>query len=319
MYNKTIGTMNFKSLPQLLDYFKEEKTCIEYYEQIRWNGNIACPHCGSVNSYKTKRGYRCSDKDCKKDFTVRTGTIFGQSNISLRIWFGAIYLATSHKKGISSVQLALDLGITQKTAWFVLHRIREMLKEKAPKMLGETNMVEVDETYIGGKESNKHYAKRRSDENPNLNNDGSPYKPKNMVVGLIERNGHVVLKHVGRATQTEINPILDIHIKKGSEVHTDESKIYSKLNQTYTHETVVHSARQYVVGNVHTNTIESFWNVLKRGLNGIYHQVSDKHLERYLDEYAGRFNTRNLSSQERFENFLLQSESYLSYKRLTKQ
>ena len=139
-----------------------------------------------------------------------------------------------------------------------------------------------------------------------------------MVVGLIERDGKVVLRHVPRAVNYEIQPIIDVHVKHGAEIHTDESHIYRNLNITYTHETVVHSARQYVVGNVHTNTIENFWSVLKRGLNGIYHQVSDKHLERYLDEYAGRFNTRNLSSQERFENFLLQSESYLSYKSLTK-
>ena len=210
----------------------------------------------------------------------------------------------------------MDLGITQKTAWFVLHRIREMLKEKAPQMLGEKNMVEIDEAYIGGKEGNKHTSKRRSDVYPHLNNDGTPYKPKNMAVGLIERDGKVVLRHVPRAVNYEIQPIIDVHVKHGAEIHTDESHIYRNLNLTYTHETVVHSARQYVVGNVHTNTIENFWSVLKRGLHGIYHQVSDKHLERYLDEYAGRFNTRNLSSQERFENFLFQSESYLSYKKL---
>lgn len=310
--------MNFKSLPQLLDHFKDERTCIEYYEQIRWGNTPACPHCGSLNPYKTTRGYKCSDSECYKKFTVKVGTIFENSKISFRIWFGAIYLATNHKKGISSVQLALDLGITQKTAWFVLHRIREMLKEKAPQMLGEKNMVEIDEAYIGGKEGNKHFGKRRSDIYPHLNNDGTPYKPKNMVVGLVERDGKIVLRHVPRAVQYEVQPFIDIHVKHGAEIHTDESHIYRNLNLTYTHETVVHSARQYVNGNVHTNTIENFWSVLKRGLNGIYHQVSDKHLERYLDEYAGRFNTRNLSSQERFENFLYQSESYLSYKRLTK-
>jgi len=308
--------MNFKSLPQLLDYFKEEKTCIEYYENIRWGDNPACPHCGSLNPYKTTRGYKCSDNECYKKFTCKVGTIFENSKISFRIWFAAIYLATSHKKGISSVQLALDLGITQKTAWFVLHRIREMLKVKSPKMLGENNKLEIDETYIGGKEGNKHLNKKRSDIYSHLKNDDTPYRPKTAIVGIIERGGKVALKKVPRAVQYEVQPFIDAHIKHGSEVHTDESHIYRSLNLTYDHSTVVHSAKQYVVGNVHTNTIENFWSVLKRGLYGVYHQVSDKHFEAYLDEYSARFNTRNLTSQERFENFLVQSESVLSYKRL---
>ncbi len=310
--------MNFKSLPQLLDYFKDEATCIEYYENIRWGGEVACPHCGGLNPYKTKRGHRCREKECKKDFTVKVGTIFENSKIPLRTWFAAIFLATNHKKGISSVQLASDLGITQKTAWFVLHRIREMLKEKAPKMIGETDMVEIDEAYIGGRETNKHFGKQRSKENPNLKNDGTLYQPKKMVVGFVERGGDIIVKHIPRATNKEILPLLDQHISEGAEIHTDESTVYHGLGRTFTHKTVVHSASQYVVGNCHTNTIENFWSQLKRGINGIYHHVSEKHLERYLDEYANRYNTRDLSSQERFEKFLLQSESVLTYKILTK-
>lgn len=308
--------MNFKSLPQLLDHFKEEKTCIEYYERIRWNGNPACPHCGSLKPYKTNRGWKCSDRDCHKKFTVKVGTIFENSKIPFRIWFGAIYLATNHKKGISSVQLALDLGITQKTAWFVLHRIREMLKEKAPKMLGANNMVEIDEAYLGGKEKNRHYSKQLDPNSNRLRRDGKPARKKNIIVGLIERDGHVVLKHVKEVSHKTVNPIIGIHVKRGARINTDEHHVYRRLGKIYTHETVIHSAYQYVKGDVSTNTIENFWSVLKRGIHGIYHQISDKHLERYLDEYAGRFNTRKLTSQERFENFLFQSESYLSYKKL---
>jgi transposase-like protein len=309
--------MNFKSLPQLLDHFKEEETCIEYYAELRWGGNPVCPHCGSESPYKTNRGYKCSYNECYKKFTVKTGTIFENSKIKFRIWFASIWLATSHKKGISSVQLALDLGITQKTAWFVLHRIREMLKDKAPTMLGENNMVEIDEAYIGGKEQNKHTSKRRSDIYLHLKNDGTPFTPKTMVVGFIERKGKVVLKKVNRAIQYEVQPLIDIYVKHGSEVHTDESSIYRNLGSTHNHSTVVHSARQYVVGNVHTNTIENFWSVLKRGLYGVYHHVSEKHFERYLDEYAARFNTRNLTSNQRFVNFLTQCESVLTYNKLT--
>lgn len=309
--------MNFKSLPQLLDYFKDEKTCKDYYQQIRWNGDVACPHCGSIKVYNTKRGFRCGDKDCRKDFTVTTGTIFHNTKISLRIWFASIYLATTSKKGISSVQLGEQLGITQKTAWFVLHRIREMLKEKSPQMLGENKVVETDATYIGGKERFRHYGKKRSKENPLLTNEGKAYKPKKVVIGIIERNGKVALRHVdGESTQNMVD-FVTTHVPHKSTVYSDEAPAYNQLKRFYTHKNVKHALNIYVDGSVHTNTIENFWSVLKRGLYGIYHQVSDKHLERYLDEYSARFNTRDLTSQERFEKFLLDSESVLSYKRLT--
>ena len=309
--------MNFKSLIQLLDHFKKEETCIKYYENIRWGGKPVCPHCGVDKApYVTNRGYKCSDKDCHSKFTVKVGTIFESSKISLRVWFAAIYLATNHKKGISSVQLALDLGITQKTAWFVLHRIREMLKDRAPQMLGENDMVEADEAYIGGKEKNKHYGKRRSEDGLS-NNDGTPYKAKKAVVGIIERNGKVVLKHIPNANKKNMVEFIEKHVPKGSRIYTDESRVYSKLNKTYTHDTVRHSLSIYVAGDVHTNTIENFWSVLKRGLYGVYHQVSDKHLSRYLDEFAARFNSRHDGQQERFEHFLAQNESVLTYRRLT--
>ena len=308
--------MNFKSLPQLLDYFKEESTCIEYYANLRWNGNPVCPHCGSENPYKTNRGYKCSNNECYKKFTVKTGTIFENSKIPFRIWFASIWLATSHKKGISSVQLALDLGITQKTAWFALHRIREMLKEKAPKMLGKSKMVEADEAYIGGLEGNKHYDKKRSN-NGFTRVDGTPFKQKKIIIGIIERNGNVVLKYIPKADKRNMVSFIEKHVSKNSTIYTDEAPVYKQLRKTYTHDSVKHALNIYVEGNVHTNTIENFWSVLKRGLYGVYYQVSDKHISRYLDEYAARFNTRKLTSNERFVNFLNQSESVLSYKDLT--
>jgi len=310
--------MNFKSLPQLLDYFKDEETCVAYYEEIRWQGNPVCPHCGSENPYKTTRGYKCSNNECYKKFTVKVGTIFENSKIPFRIWFASIFLATNHKKGISSVQLASDLGITQKTAWFVLHRIREMLKDKAPQMLGENNMVETDTAYIGRKENNKHIKKRRSNENLALTNDGKPYVPKKAVIGIIERNGNVVLKYIPREDKKNMRDFIKTHVPKGSTIYSDEAKVFHQLKKYYTHKSVKHALSLYVDGDVHTNTIENFWSLLKRGLYGIYHQVSDKHLERYLDEFSARFNTRSLTTQERFENFLVDSESYLSHKRLTK-
>jgi transposase-like protein len=301
--------MQFKSLPELLDKLKDEATCVAYYEKIRWNGRVVCPFCGIDKApYKTNRGYKCSDKDCGKKFTCKVGTIFENSKISLRIWFGAIFLATAHKKGISSVQLGIDLGITQKTAWFVLHRIREMLKCNAPAMIGGgTTMVEADETYIGGKEGNKHANKRRKE--------GEPEKKK-IVLGVIERDGRVILKYIPNATAENMVPFIKQHVPEGSKVFTDEFVSYNKLGRDYVHKTVNHTVKIYVSGEVHTNTIENFWSVLKRGLYGIYHSVSEKHLDRYLHEFSSRFNERKVSEQARFEKFLAHSQKRLKYKHL---
>ncbi len=310
--------MNFKSLIELLDFFKDEETGIKYYENIRWAGNPVCPHCSAEHPYKTNRGWKCSNKDCYKKFTVRVGTIFENSKIPFRVWFAAIFLATTSSKGISSVQLARQLNITQKTAWFVLHRIREMLKDKAPKMLGNQNPVEADESYLGGKEKNKHLSKRRSLVNNNLKNDGTEYKAKNTVLGIIERDGHVVLKYVPNATKKNMVEFIGKHVPKGSKIYTDEFRGYNSLGKKYDHNSVNHTLSVYVTGDCHTNSIENFWSILKRGLYGIYHQVSDKHVQRYLDEFAGRFNTRLIGNQDKFNIFLKESESYLSYKALIK-
>lgn len=302
-----IKAMNFKSLPELLDYFKEEKTGIEYYEKLRWNGKPVCPHCGSEKPYKITSGWKCSNNECYKKFTVKVGTIFENSKIPFRIWFAAIFLAGSHRKGISSLQLARELGVTQKTAWFVLHRIREMLKTFAPDMVGTNNSVEADETYIGGKEKNKHASKKTKE--------GEPDK-KSVVLGVIERGGKVVLKYVPSATEENMGAFVRQYVNIGAKLYTDEFRSYRKLGREYVHETINHTLKIYVNGDVHTNTIENFWSVLKRGLYGIYHSVSEKHLERYLNEFSARFNERNESEQFKFVKFLGQSEKRLKYKNL---
>lgn len=309
--------MNFKNLTQLLDYFKDEKTCIKYYAKLRWNGKPSCPHCASEKPYVTTRGYKCSNNDCNKKFTVKVGTIFENSKIPFRIWFAAIYLCTSSKKGVSSVLLAEQLGITQKTAWFVLHRIREMLKNQAPQMLGGNGKtVEADETYIGGREENRHTKKRRSDTDPELANDGTLYNKKKIVVGMVERGGKVVVKLIPNAKAENMVPFIQDNVEQGTHVCTDEHTSYSQLHRLYSHSTVTHSLRVYKVGNTHTNTIENFWSVLKRGLYGIYHQVSERHLEAYLHEFTARYNSRDISSFERFDNFLADSEGGILYKNL---
>lgn len=304
--------MNFKSLPELLDYFKDEATCISYYEQLRWAGNPTCPHCGAARPYRTNRGYKCSSKECLKKFTVKVGTIFENSKIPFRIWFGAIFLATNHKKGISSLQLASDLNITQKTAWFVLHRIREMLKENSPAMLGgKGKMVEADEAYIGGKIGNKHESKIVRNE------DGSAVQNKQIVLGIIERNGKVVLKHIKSASTQNMVPFIQKTVQVGTRVVTDESQVYGSLGKNYEHNKVNHTLKVYVNGDAHTNTIENFWSVLKRGIYGIYHSVSEKHLERYLEEFANRFNERHNTPKGKFVTFLdRSSKKRLKYKTL---
>jgi transposase-like protein len=307
----------FKSIVEFLKHFNTEEKCIKHYEQLRWNGNPVCPHCGAGKPYATNRGWKCANSSCYKKFTVKVGTIFENSKIPFQTWFAAIYLCTSSKKGVSSVLLGEQLGITQKTAWFVLHRIREMLKNQAPQMLGgEGKMVESDETYIGGKEENRHTKKRRSDTNPDLANDGTPYNKKKIVVGMVERGGKVVVKLIPNAKAENMVPFIQELVADGTKLYTDEHSAYRQLHRIYTHETVTHSLRVYKVGDVHTNTIENFWSILKRGLYGIYHQVSEKHLERYINEFAARYNSRDVNSFKRLENFLTDAEGGLLYKNL---
>lgn len=284
---------DFKTLTQLLDYFKEESTCKEYLEQKRWNGNITCPHCSNEKTWKTDRGYKCASKDCNKKFSVISGTIYENTKIKLRYWFAAMYICSNHKKGISSHQLSRDLGITQKTAWFILHRIREMLKDKAPIML--ENETEIDETFIGGAEKNKHKNKRTE------GNQGRSVKTKSAVLGILERGGRIVVQPVPNTSKESIQPIMLASVKEGSTIHTDEWRGYNGLNKKYNHNVVKHGAGEYVVGLSHTNNVECFWSHLKRGLDGTYHQVSEKHLATYCNEFAFRYNTRKNDNRERFD------------------
>lgn len=292
----------YNSLMEVMQYFSNEETCKQHLEKLRWNGKPVCPFCKSEKVYRTNRGFKCGNKECYKKFSVTVGTFFENTKISLQKWFVAMYLCTSHKKGISSLQLAKDIKVAQKTAWFMLHRIREMMKDKAPQMLDST--VECDETYIGGKNKNRHYSKKL---------EGKGTANKQPVFGLIERNGNVVAMPVQKADGDTLLPIIKKHVIEGSTLMTDEHGAYFYMDAVYNHCVIRHSSKIYVNGDIHTNSIENFWSMLKRGIIGVYHQVSVKHLAKYCNEFAFRYNTRKLDEQTRLDVAGMQCQGRLKY------
>jgi len=306
--------MKFKNLKELMAKFTDETVCREYMEKIYFpDGKPVCPYCQFKEKiYRIEGGKRYKCKQCQKKFSITVGTIYENSNIPMSTWFGAMYLITSHKKGISSIQLGKDLGVTQKTAWFMLHRIREMLREKSPKRM--INIVEVDETYVGGKEINKHASKKNYAEGQKRLNDKAP------IVGMVDREeGHVIVQHVENASHDVIEYLVTKNVSQEATLVSDQSRAYDRMHKFYEHLRVDHSAKQYVNGMAHTNTIEGFWSQLKRGLDGIYHQVSVKHLGAYAQEFAFRYNTRKMSEATRFDLSMAQSVGVrLKYKELTK-
>ena len=291
----------FNNILELIQNFSDENKCREYLAQLRWENEVICPFCGYHKVYNIESGkrYKCANKECYKKFSVTVGTIFENTKIPLKVWFVAIYLACNHKKGISSFQLSKDLGITQKTAWFVLHRIREMLKEKAPQVLSKE--VEADETYIGGLEKNKHKNKRTKGVQ------GRSTRTKTAVIGIVERKGIIIAKSVANTKSATLQPIMRHHVKIGSKIYTDEWGGYKGLSKDYNHSIINHSNGEYVVGNIHTNTIDGFWSLFKRGIIGIYHYVSPKHLDRYCVEFTYRYNTIDNSLNGRFDIAIKQS------------
>lgn len=300
----------FKNLKDLMTKFQDEQTCRDFLAQHRWNGVPVCPYCGCNKSYKIENGkrFKCANKECHKKYSVTVGTVAEDTNIGLATWFGAIYLISAHKKGISSVQLGKDLGIAQKTAWFMLHRIREALREKKGLLL--TKEVEADETYVGGKEENKHLSKKSMDENGNYVDAKAP------VIGLIEPGGEVRTRAINATTKKNATDFILSNVKKGGKLITDANPVYFKIGQKFDHIVVNHSAGIYKFEGHTTNHIENYWSVLKRGIYGIYHQVSVKHLQAYCDEFAYRFNSRKMKDNDRFELTLGRLTGRLTYAEL---
>lgn len=262
----------------------------EHLESLRWPDGPVCPHCGTedeatkLEGKKHRKGlYQCNA--CREQFTVTVGTVFERSKVALNKWLLAVHLMSSSKKGISVHQLHRTIGVTYKTAWFMFHRIREAMREGEDNpMGGGGGTVEADETFWGNTRTKGERRKRKGHRG---------YAHKEKIVSLVERDGHVRSFHVAAVDAKTVAPILLDQIAKDAKLMTDESSIYTLVGREFaSHEVVSHGAGEYVRGEVHTNTIEGFFSILKRGLNGIYHHVSPKHLKRYACEFAFRYNHR---------------------------
>lgn len=278
------------SLIELFDIFPDEKAARQWLEEVRWpSGEQYCPHCGCTDRIKPVPNdkpmpYRCSD--CRKYFSVRTGTCMERSHISLQKWVIAMYLLHTNLKGVAAMKLKRDLKISYPSSWFLAHRIRESWREGRNLFSGTT---EVDETYIGGKEKNKRFSKK-------LKSGRGPVG-KTAVVGAKNRDSNQVkAKVVDRTTKDNLQGFVRDRVNPGSTVYTDEHRSYFGLHGDYRHKAVQHKIKQFVEGQAHTNGIESFWSLLKRGYTGTYHRMSPKHLQRYIDEFSGRHNARLLNT-----------------------
>lgn len=309
-----------RDLKQVFRKFNTEAKCREFLILQRWGGTPICPKCGCDKHYVIMNGKRlkCANNKCYNRYSVTMGTVMEASNIPLTTWLPAIYIIHSHKKGISSVQLAKDLGVTQKTSWFMLHRIREFMKENHPQMLGGIN--EIDEAYMGRKFGSEYKA-IPPDKATNLAAQGSQInklKRKGAVVGIYNRETNIIRTQTFNSrTAAAVQEVAESNIIPDSTVYSDEAQLYTHSLAPYKRETVNHWMKEWVrPGNIHVNHIENFWSVMKRGIFGIYHQVSYKHLQAYCNEFSFRYNSRKLKDGERFTNALRNLEGRLTYKML---
>jgi len=274
------------SILELTRMFPNEQTAMQWFENVRWGDRRCCSHCNSEATMQTGGNtpmpYRC--KDCRKFFSVKTGTIMEKSKVSYQKWAFGIYLISTSLKGIASLKLHRDLDMTQTTAWRLSHKIREGFIANGIKLEG---IIEVDETYIGGKEKNKHRTKKL--------NSGRGAVGKLAVVGLKKRGGKIKAMPSINIDKEALQGLIHEHVETGSTVYTDDHRSYIGL-KGYKHSSVKHSAREYVRRQAHTNGIESFWSLLKRGYHGTHHHMSHKHLHRYVNEFAGRHNVRGVDT-----------------------
>ena len=276
--------MEHLSIYEFMEQFPTEEAAADFFEEQRWEGKPICPHCGSyaVSRCTKPMPFRC--RDCRKHFSVRTGTVMAESKLPLRKWLFAMYFHHTARKGVSSIQIAKMLGVTQKTAWFLMHRLRESMTDNSP--LG--GIVEVDETYVGGSDRNRHANKKYRQ---------GPGSGKTAVFGMRERGGKTIAFPIPDASKETLHGAIGKNVTQDSTIFSDDWRAYRGL-EGYWHAWVRHSKKEYVVDETHTNGIESFWALLKRGHKGVYHSMSAKHLHRYVWEFAERANTIGLTTLE---------------------
>ncbi len=303
----------FKNLRELISTMPDEKTCRDYLAKERWNGVIICPYCQHDKCYVIEGGkrFKCASRECYQKFSVVTGTIMGASNLPVSKWLMAIYLLTSSKKGISSYQLARQIGTSQQSGWFMLHRIRLMMKNRSTTLL--SGIIEADETYLSRKYRSDYKGLPPQEIDYNMKN---KIKNKGAVIGMAERGGEVRVKAMFDNNAKNVWQAINENVKPVSELHTDESNLYKNDEQPYNRKHVTHYKREWVKGNVHVNTVENFGSVMKRGVYGIYHHISYKHLQCYADEYSYRYNSRKITDAERFTISLQNIEHRLTYNEL---
>lgn len=299
-----------KSILDLFQAFPTEQSCIDHLEIIRWDGDVTSPFDCNSKVYKCKDNkYQC--RNTGKYFNVKTATIFDNTKIELRKWFFAIWLCTSYKKGISSVQLSKEINVTQKTAWFLMQRIRNCFGNDDNEQL--EGIIEADETFVGGKNKNRHKDKKVP------LSQGRSFKDKTPVLGLLQRNGNVKAFVIADTKAKSIQPLIRKNVVKDSVFISDEWHAYRGLHSNYDHHVVDHGKKQYVSyenKEIHSNSIEGFWSILKRGYNGIYNWWSRKHMQRYVNEFVFRFNKRKETQFTRFTTLLKNMENRLTYKEL---
>jgi len=293
-----------KTLQEAIQFFGDFENCRQFMIAVRWSdGKVRCPQCDSdkVTYLANARVYRCYGDHPKQKFSLKIGTVFEDSPIPLEKWLPAVWLLVSCKNGISSYEIAAALGITQKSAWFMMHRIRRAMQCGSFRKLGgtESGGVEVDETFIGGKARNMH-KDRKARLTGRIDDD------KAVVVGFLERGGEVRTQIVDKRRKHNMQPLVREHVQAGAALYTDALKSYIGLDSDYEHQVIDHAV-EYVHGRVHTNTLENFWSLVKRGLHGTYISVEPFHLFRYLDEQMFRYNNRkNMDNADRFKLALSQ-------------